>query len=223
MRITRKELASYIDHTNLKPKASEREIEKLCSEAVEYGFFAVCINPFYVSLASSLLRKTQVKVCSVVGFPLGQNESEVKAYEAERAVRNGASEIDMVLNLGALKDERYEFLREEIEAVVKASRGRGVKVIIETCFLTQREKIKACELSREAGAQFVKTSTGFGSGGAIIDDVKLMKKTVPELEIKASGGIESAEFAMQLIKAGATRLGASRGVEILKEFEKIEI
>ncbi|NLK44771.1 MAG: deoxyribose-phosphate aldolase [Tissierellia bacterium] len=214
-----REILGIIDHTVLKPDTSNSMIENLCKEALEYDFAAVCVNPYFVKLAKELLQDSNVKVATVIGFPLGANTKEVKAYETIDAIKNGADEIDMVINIGALKNKDYDLVKEDIEAVVEAAKGKAiVKVIIETCLLTEEEKKKACELSLEAGADFVKTSTGFSTGGATIEDVKLMKSIVGDkMGIKASGGIRDLETARKMIEAGATRLGTSSGVKIAKE------
>lgn len=215
-----RELAKYIDHTLLKPGATREEIIKLCEEAREYGFASVCINPAFVSLAYSILKDTPVKVCTVIGFPLGATTSMVKAIETKEAIANGAEEIDMVINVGALKAKDYELVKKDIEAVVEAANGKTVKVILETSLLTEEEKRIACRLAKEAGANFVKTSTGFGPGGATLEDIKLMKEEVGDvMGIKASGGIRDFETASKMISAGATRIGASAGVTIIKGSE----
>jgi len=212
------DINSKIDHTLLKPEATSDMIENLCREALEFGFAAVCVNPYYVTRAKNLLKGSNIKVATVVGFPLGANTKEVKAFEARKAVEDGADEIDMVINIGALKNRDYEYVMEDIKAVVNAVEGKAiVKVIIETCLLTKEEKIKACELSKEAGADFVKTSTGFSTGGATIEDIILMKKTIGDsMQIKASGGIRDFETAKAMIEAGASRIGASSSVKIVK-------
>jgi len=218
-----KALASIIDYTLLKPEATKEQIERLCAEAQRYGFATVCVNPSFVKLAAESLKGSPVKVCSVVGFPLGSTLPEVKAYEAEMAIRNGAREIDMVMNIGALKSKDYDFARKDIEAVVNVCHKYGavVKVIIEAPLLTDEEKIKACELAMEAGADYVKTSTGFGPGGATVHDVSLMRRTVGErMGVKAAGGIRSLEKAQAMIEAGATRIGASAGVKIVEELKE---
>ncbi|GFN35951.1 deoxyribose-phosphate aldolase [Tepidimicrobium xylanilyticum] len=213
-----KDIASMIDHTLLKPDATEEMVIKLCNEAKEYGFYSVCVNPYYVALAKEVLRGSKVKIATVVGFPLGANVKEVKACETEKAIEDGADEIDMVINIGALKNGDYFLVENDIKAVVDAARGKAiVKVIIETCLLSQEEKVKACQLSMEAGADFVKTSTGFSSGGATVEDIKLMKLIVGgKLGIKASGGIRDYETALAMVEAGATRIGASASVDIVK-------
>lgn len=211
-------IASVIDHTLLKPETTEEMIIKLCKEAEEYGFYSVCVNPNYVSLASEILGDSDVKIATVVGFPLGANTKEVKAYETRKAIEDGAHEIDMVINIGALKSKDFSKVKEDIEAVVDAAGKEAiVKVIIETCLLTDEEKVKACELAMEAGAHFVKTSTGFSTGGATVEDVKLMKSVVGDkMEIKASGGIRDYQKAMDMIEAGASRIGASASVQIVE-------
>ncbi|MEY8415617.1 deoxyribose-phosphate aldolase [Tissierella praeacuta] len=212
-------ILGMIDHTMLKPDATKDMIEKLCKEAMENKFAAVCVNPCYVKLCKDILRNSDVKVATVIGFPLGANTKEVKAFETMDAIKNGADEVDMVINIGALKIKNYELVKEDIEEVVKAAKDKAlVKVIIETCLLTDEEKIKACEISMIAGADFVKTSTGFSTGGATVDDVKLMKSIVGDkLEVKASGGVRDIDSAKKMIEAGATRLGTSSGVKIAKE------
>ncbi len=215
-KITKKELAKYIDHTLLKPDATKKDIEELCDEAKNYNFASVCINPYYVKYCSGKLKNSAVKVCTVIGFPLGANITEIKKAEVTQAIKDGAEELDMVMNIGSLKSGNYENVFQDIKSVVETAEGKCVKVIIETCLLTESEKIKACELSKKAGANFVKTSTGFSSGGATIEDVKLMKKVIGEkMKIKASGGIHSYEEAIAMIEAGANRLGASAGVKIV--------
>ena len=210
-------LAQYIDHTLLKPEARLEQIQKLCDEALSFGFFSVCVNSSYVSVCTEKLKASKVKVCAVVGFPLGMMDTKSKAFEAETAIANGAGEIDMVINIGALKDARYDYVRDDIHAVVVAAKGKTVKAIIETSLLTREEKIKACELSREAKAHFVKTSTGFNGGGATVEDIELMKKAVDsKLEVKASGGVKDSAQAFAMIAAGATRLGTSSGVALVQ-------
>jgi deoxyribose-phosphate aldolase len=210
-------LAGMIDHTLLKPEATTREITGLCEEGRTYGFASVCVNPHFAVLAARLLRGTAVRVCSVAGFPLGANVSDVKAQEARLAVRDGAQEIDMVMNIGALKSGEYSVVEDDIRRVVRAAGPLTVvKVILETAVLTDEEKIKACLLVKAAGAHFVKTSTGFGPGGATVGDVALMRKVVGgELGIKASGGIRSQEEAIRMVRAGASRIGASASVKIV--------
>jgi len=213
------ELARYIDHTNLKAFATREDIKKLCDEAKEYGFYAVCVNPYRVKDAKEFLRGTDIKIASVVGFPLGATFTETKVQEAIMAVRNGADEIDMVMNIGAMKDGDYEFVERDIREVVEAVHPMGakVKVIIETCYLSDEEKRKACEIAKNAGADFVKTSTGFGTAGAKVEDVRLMREVVGNsMGVKAAGGIHNAKEAIAMIEAGATRIGASSSVEIIK-------
>jgi deoxyribose-phosphate aldolase len=210
-------VASMIDHTLLKPNATRQEIEKLCEEARRYRFASVCINPCNVPLCAQMLRMTNVKVCTVVGFPLGANRSEVKAFETERAIIDGAQEIDMVINVGALKSKDLDLVERDIRAVVEACRSIVVsKVIIEAALLTDEEKVEACRLAKAAGADFVKTSTGFGPGGATAHDVALMRATVgSEMGVKAAGGIRDAATAREMIEAGASRIGASASVKIV--------
>ncbi|HZW84011.1 MAG TPA: deoxyribose-phosphate aldolase [Candidatus Deferrimicrobium sp.] len=216
-------LAATIDHTLLKPQAMEADIVELCREAKEYKFASVCVNPTHVNLASKLLTGTTVKVCTVIGFPLGANTTEVKAFEAKDAMAKGASELDMVINIGALKHKNYDLVLHDIQAVVaiaKTQPGIIVKVIIETALLTQEEKIKACQLAVEAGADFVKTSTGFSGGGATKEDIALMRQTVgPQIGVKASGGVRNLQDAQAMLEAGATRIGASAGIAIVKGLE----
>lgn len=210
------ELARTIDHTWLKPDATATQIEALCREAIRYGFHAVCVNSYWVPLAAERLRGSGVKVAAVVGFPLGAGLTAAKAAEAREAVKAGASELDMVLNVGALKSGRPDDVRRDIRAVVEAADGALVKVILETGLLTGEEKVAACRLAVEAGAHFVKTSTGFGPGGATVEDVALLRRTVgPRVGVKASGGIRDAEAARRMLAAGASRLGTSSGVAIV--------
>lgn len=222
MKLTRREMAAIIDHTLLKPNATCEDIARLCREAKEHGFAAVCVNPFYVPLACELLpADSGVKVCAVAGFPLGATSAAVKAAEAGEAVRAGAAEVDMVLNIGTLKDGRLDLVGDDIRAVVEAVTAVNpqalVKVIIETCYLTDGEKVTACRLAREAGASFVKTSTGFGDGGATVEDVALMRGVVGlEMGVKASGGIKTAGQVVSMVEAGANRIGTSSGVVILE-------
>ncbi len=213
------EIAQIIDHTLLKADATKEQIQTLCEEAKEYKFASVCIHPAWVNFASQLLTETTVKVCTVIGFPLGASTSDVKAFETKDAIRNGATEIDMVINIGALKDRDLDKVEKDIAAVVKAaSKNAIVKVIIETCLLTNEEKELACDIAVKAGAHFVKTSTGFATGGATIQDIQQMRKTVgPKIGVKASGGIRTLEDAKQMIEAGASRIGASAGVKIVNE------
>ncbi|TDM35730.1 deoxyribose-phosphate aldolase [Macrococcoides canis] len=210
-------LAKYIDHTALKPETTKAQIDQLAQEAREYGFMSVCVNPTHVQYAKSLLEGTDVLVCTVVGFPLGANTPAVKAFETKDAIDNGAGEVDMVINIGALKDKDYDLVAEDIKAVVEAAGDVTTKVIIETALLTDEEKVKACEIAKAQGADFVKTSTGFSTGGATKEDIALMRKAVgPDMGVKASGGVRSYEDVMAMIDAGATRIGASAGVQILK-------
>ncbi|WP_053365366.1 deoxyribose-phosphate aldolase [Bacillus sp. FJAT-27245] len=212
-------IAGMIDHTLLKANATKAEITKLAEEAREYKFASVCVNPTWVKTAAELLAETpEVKVCTVIGFPLGANTPETKAFETKNAIENGATEVDMVINIGALKDGDHELVERDIRAVVEAAKGKALtKVIIETALLTDEEKERACELAVKAGADFVKTSTGFSTGGATEADIRLMRAAVgPELGVKASGGVRSREDALKLIDAGATRIGASSGVAIVK-------
>ncbi len=215
-------LAPLIDHTLLKPDATEEQIAKLCGEAMENNFCSVCINPYWVPLAAELLNGTSVKVCTVVGFPLGAAATRTKAFEAEEAITQGANEVDMVINVGALKSGDYDLVLSDIQAVVKKAKGKAiVKVILETGLLNEMEKIKACEISIAAGANFVKTSTGFGPGGATAEDISLMRRVVgPEIGVKASGGVRDYDTALAMIKAGATRIGTSSGIQIIAEPEK---
>jgi deoxyribose-phosphate aldolase len=220
VKITKKQLAKMIDHTNLKPNIDRYDISKLCLEAKKYGFYAVCVNPIHVSLAHELLRDTDVKVDSVVGFPLGYTLTKVKALETAKLIEDGANEIDMVINMIFLKQRNYAQVRNDIKAVVEAANGKIVKVILETCYLTDKQIIRACKLSKEAGAHFVKTSTGFGPSGAIIEHVKLMRETVgEEMGVKAAGGIRTFDDAIKMIEAGANRIGTSSGVEIIEGFK----
>lgn len=205
-----------IDHTMLKADAKKEVIERYCEEAKKYEFASVCVNSYYVPLVAEKLKGSAVKTCCVVGFPLGAMLTAAKAFEASQSVKEGAQEVDMVINIGALKDKDYEAVKADIEAVVEASKPAIVKVIIETCLLTDEEKIKACELSVEAGAAFVKTSTGFSTGGATAEDVALMRRTVDgKALVKASGGIRTPEDAQAMIDAGADRIGAGNGVVLL--------
>ncbi|MCK2158045.1 deoxyribose-phosphate aldolase [Exiguobacterium sp. Helios] len=210
-------LAGMIDHTALKAETSRAQIETLCKEALEYKFASVCVNPTNVALAAELLKSDDaVKVCTVIGFPLGANTPEVKAFETQDAIKNGATEIDMVLNIGALKDGDLSLVERDIRAVVEAANGTLVKVIFENCLLTKEEIKTAAELSVKAGADFVKTSTGFSTGGATVEDIRLMRETVgPDIGVKASGGVRDFEGAKAMIDAGATRIGASAGIAIV--------
>ena len=216
----KKTIAAMIDHTLLKPEATPAQIEKLCAEAAEYHFASVCVNPVYIPLAARLLKGTGVKVCCVVGFPLGAIAPEQKAAEAASCAAMGAEELDMVIHVGAAKAGDWALVQRDIEGEVKAAAGHTVKVIIETCLLTDEEKVKACEAAKAAGAHFVKTSTGFSTGGATTHDIALMRKTVgPEMGVKASGGIRDYETAMAMIEAGANRIGASAGIAIVAAAE----
>ncbi|KOY80949.1 deoxyribose-phosphate aldolase [Lysinibacillus macroides] len=210
--------ARMIDHTLLKAETTKEQIDKLCAEAKQFNFASVCVNPTWVKHSSELLHGSDVLVCTVIGFPLGANTPAVKALEAKDAIANGAQEVDMVINISALKDKNYDLVQADIAAVVEAAKDNAlVKVIIETCLLTDEEKVKACELAVAAGADFVKTSTGFSTGGATVEDIALMRKTVgPELGVKASGGVRSLEDMKKMVEAGATRIGASSGVAIMK-------
>lgn len=207
-------LASYIDHTLLKPVATKADILKLCEEAKQYHFASVCVNPCWVSLCAEVLKGTGVNVCTVIGFPLGANTSEIKAAEAALAIKQGATEVDMVINIGALKEGNTDYVYQDILAVRKASEGKILKVIIETSYLTDEEKKTVCKLAAKAGADFVKTSTGFSSAGATAEDVKLMKEA-SGINVKASGGVRTKEDAIKMIEAGASRLGASAGIKIV--------
>jgi len=212
------EYSKYIDHTNLKATATPEDIINLCAEANKYNFASVCVNPSYVEFAHNLLNGTDVKVCTVIGFPLGANTKEVKAFETTKAIADGADEVDMVINIGLAKNHEFDLVYEDIKAVVDAANGVLVKVIIETCYLTDEEKIEVCKKAKEAGADFVKTSTGFGTSGAKASDVKLMRETVGmEMGVKASGGIRTKEDFLAMIEAGATRVGCSAGVKIMEE------
>ena len=211
------ELNKYIDHTLLKQDATALQIEALCLEAKEYDFMSVCINPDFVSLANAMLSGSDVKVCTVVGFPLGANTTETKVFEAKNALNNGADEIDMVINVSDLKDSRYQSIESEIRKIKEACGDHILKVILETSLLTPEQIVRACQLSVSAGADFVKTSTGFSTGGATVEDVKLMKDTVGDrAQVKASGGIRSKEDFDAMVGAGATRIGASSGVAIMQ-------
>jgi len=211
-------IEQYIDHTLLKQQASEEDIIKICGEAKEYGFASVCVNAYYAPLVSKQLEGTNVKTCIVVGFPLGATTKEVKVFEAKQAIENGAQEIDMVVNVGAIKSKKYDIIKDEIKAVVDVCRGKAiVKVIIETCLLTDAEKVLVCKIAKEANANFVKTSTGFSTGGATVHDVKLMRETVgPDMGVKASGAVRTTEDARAVIEAGASRIGASSSIAIVK-------
>ncbi|WP_291572103.1 deoxyribose-phosphate aldolase [Clostridium sp. UBA4548] len=211
-------IASMIDHTILKPDASKDAVIQICNEAKEYKFKSVCVNSYYTKLVAEELKDSGVLVCTVVGFPLGAMETKSKAFETARAIELGANEIDMVINIGALKDKNYELVLNDIKEVVDTAKGKAiVKVILETCLLTNEEKIKACQLSQEAGADFVKTSTGFSTGGATVEDIKLMRETVgPNMGVKASGGVRTKEDVVSVIEAGANRIGASSSIAIVE-------
>ncbi len=218
------DLAGYIDHTLLKPDTTSDEIDVLCDEAMEYGFASVCINPYWVKRSADKLRGSDVKVCTVIGFPLGATSSDVKAAEARKALRDGAREVDMVINVGALKSGQHDVVLKDIERVVDAAHEVGAitKVILETALLTDEEKVIASSLAKRARADFVKTSTGFGGGGATVYDVALMRETVgPDMGVKASGGVRTLEDAEDMIAAGATRIGASAGVQIVGGVEGV--
>ena len=210
-------LNKYIDHTILKATASSSDVQKLCEEAIEHEFYSVCVNGCYVADAKQLLQGTDVKVAAVVGFPLGAMTTAAKVFEAKEAVENGASEIDMVINVAKLKDGEFDYVENEIRLIKEAIGDNVLKVIIETCYLTDEEKVKACELSLVAKADFVKTSTGFGTGGATYEDVKLMKSVVGDnAKVKASGGVRDKETAQKYVELGAERLGTSSGIDIVK-------
>lgn len=210
-------LNKYIDHTVLKADTPKAKVQQIIDEAIQYDFMSVCINPTWVSFAAEKLAATDVKVCTVIGFPLGANTSTVKAFEAAEAIKNGAAEVDMVINIGAAKDGDWDLVESDIQAVVDASKDVTTKVIIETSLLTDEEKVKACQAAVRAGADFVKTSTGFSTAGATVADIALMRQTVgPDLGVKASGGVRSIADAQAMIEAGATRLGTSNGVDIMK-------
>ncbi|WP_208324175.1 deoxyribose-phosphate aldolase [Paenisporosarcina antarctica] len=211
-------MALMIDHTLLKSEATKTQVEKLCAEAKEFTFASVCVNPTWVKTSAELLTGSLVKVCTVIGFPLGASTPETKVFETTDAINNGASEIDMVMNVGALKSQDLELVKRDIEAVVNAAKGKAiVKVILETCLLSKEEIIVASQLSKDAGADFVKTSTGFSTGGATIEVVALMREVVgPDMGVKASGGVRSLEDVQKMIEAGATRIGASSGVQIMQ-------
>ncbi len=212
------DIAKMIDHTLLKPEATPKDIEKLCEEAIQYQFASVCVNPCYVKLASKILEGRKVKVCTVIGFPLGANRTDTKVFETEKAIEDGAQEVDMVMNIGLLKGGYYDYVENDIRAVVNVAHKRNVlvKVILETALLTDEEKVKACLLAKRANADFVKTSTGFSKGGATAGDVALMRRVVGSaMGVKASGGIRSYEEALQMIKSGADRIGASASVKIV--------
>jgi len=209
---------TLIDHTILAPQATKEDVERLCKEAMEYGFHSVCVNSSFVYYCARLLKDSGVAVCTVIGFPLGAMSTAGKTAEAEQAIRDGASELDMVIHIGMIKSGDWEYVKQDISSVVEAAKGRAiVKVILETCLLTDDEKVKACRICKECGADFVKTSTGFSKGGATIEDVALMRRTVGSgMGVKASGGIRSLEDAQAMVEAGAVRLGTSSGVAIMQ-------
>ncbi len=217
------QINKLIDHTVLKATATFEDIEKLCEEARYHNFKSVCVNPANVAYASNLLEGSDVLVCTVVGFPLGANTKDIKVLETIDAIKNGADEIDMVINVGKAKEHDYEYIEEEIKLVVAASGDKTVKVIIETCYLTDEEKVECCKAAVRAEADFVKTSTGFGTGGATKEDIALMRKTVgPDMGVKASGGVRSYEDLMTMVEAGATRIGASAGIAIMEKAKELE-
>ena len=210
--------SKYIDHTLLKPDCNDEQIKKLCEEAKNYDFASVCVNPGYIKMCAKLLEGTGVDVCTVVGFPLGATSTESKVFETKQAIKDGATEIDMVINVSRLKEHDDEYVLNEIRAIRRACKGKTLKVIIETCLLNEEEKVRACKLSKKAKATFVKTSTGFSTGGATVADIKLMRKTVgKKMGVKASGGVRTADDFLAMIKAGATRIGASAGIAIMQE------
>lgn len=210
-----------IDHTLLKAFATSDDVKKICEEAIKYDFASVCVNPCHVSLVSELLKDSDVRVCTVIGFPLGANTIEIKQAETMDAVSNGAEEIDMVINIGKAKEHDFNYIKEEIEAVVSAANGNLVKVILETCYLSSEEIIEVCKMASIAGAQFVKTSTGFGTGGAKVEDVELMRKNILDtMSVKASGGVRTLDDLNKMVEAGASRIGASSGAAIIAEYNK---
>ena len=212
------EYNKYIDHTLLKAEATSKDIEKLCKEARKYKFMSVCVNPSFIPLCKELLKGSEVKICTVVGFPLGMMSTASKAFETKQALLEGADEIDMVINIGRLKEGNLDYVKQEIASLKAICKEHVLKVIIETCLLTDEEKVTACKLAKEAGADFVKTSTGFSKWGAKKEDIELMRKAVgPEMGVKASGGISNFEEMKQMIDAGATRIGTSRGVTLMEE------
>ncbi|OOF44302.1 deoxyribose-phosphate aldolase [Rodentibacter trehalosifermentans] len=217
-----KTLAKYIDHTALTAEKNEQDILTLCDEAIKYGFYSVCINSGYIPLAKEKLAGTAVKICTVVGFPLGANLTSVKAFETQEAIKAGANEIDMVINVGWIKSNQWQAVKEDIQAVLNACNAVPLKVILETCLLTKDEIVKACEICKELGVAFVKTSTGFSKGGATVEDVALMKKTVGHIGVKASGGVRDTATALAMIEAGATRIGASAGIAIIGQANNIQ-
>ncbi|UFT97822.1 deoxyribose-phosphate aldolase [Radiobacillus kanasensis] len=212
------QLAKMIDHTALKPDTNKSDIDKLVSEAKEYQFASVCVNPYWVEYCAKELKDSGVKVCTVIGFPLGATTTETKVFETIQAIKNGATEVDMVINVGAVKNGEWDFVEKDIQSVVSAANGKALsKVILETALLTDDEKKKACEISKKSGADFVKTSTGFSGGGATVEDIRLMRETVgPDMGVKASGGVRDRKTTDAMIEAGATRIGASAGVAIVE-------
>lgn len=215
-------IAKIIDHTNLKVDATVEDIKKLCNEAKSYGFASVCVNPANVKLCTDLLRESDVNICTVISFPLGANTSKIKFFETKEAIQHGANEIDMVMNIGALKSGLNEAVKTDIDGVISAAEGNIVKVIIETALLTEKEKIMACNIVQDSGANFIKTSTGFGHPGATVEDIALIKKTVGlNVDIKASGGINHIKNVFDMVKAGATRIGTSSSVKIMEELLKL--
>lgn len=222
MGLNKESLARSIDHTILKADATKDQVIKICNEALEYKFASVCINPSWVKLASEVLKGSDVKVCTVIGFPLGATSTNAKKFETEQAIKDGATEIDMVINIGRLKDRDLDYVLDDIKAVVDACQNKALtKIIIETCLLTDEEKVIACKIAKKAGADFVKTSTGFSSGGATKEDIKLMRDTVgQQMGVKASGGIRTLKDALTMIENGATRIGASASIAICREMEE---
>lgn len=210
-----KQIAHYIDHTALTAEKTEQDILKLCDEAIEHQFFSVCINPCHIPLVKPKLAGSNVKICTVIGFPLGANMPAVKAFETALAIEEGAQEIDMVINVGWIKSNQWQKVEEDIQAVLVACNGTPLKVILETCLLTKEEIVRACEICKKLNVAFVKTSTGFNKGGATVEDIALMRKTVGDLGVKASGGIRDTATALAMINAGATRIGASAGIAIV--------
>jgi deoxyribose-phosphate aldolase len=218
--MNKKQMAAMIDHTILKAVATRQDVEKLCAEAVAHGFASVCVNPIHVPLAAKLLAGSSVEVCTVVGFPLGATSYKIKAQEAAWAVQEGATEVDMVIDVGAAKEGRFDDVESDIAGVVAASKPAIVKVILEVCYLTEDEIVSCCKAAVRSGAHFVKTSTGFGDGGATVEAVSLMRKTVgPDIGVKAAGGIRSAKDALAMVEAGANRIGCSAGLAIMAELE----
>ena len=216
------QINKFIDHTILKATATKDDVRKICEEAIKYDFKSVCINPANVAYTKELLEDSDVLVCTVIGFPLGANTKEIKALETLDAIKNGADEIDMVINIGKAKEHDFEYIEDEIKCVVTASAGKTTKVIIETCYLSDEEKVECCKAAKAAGATFVKTSTGFGTGGATASDIKLMRETVgAEMGVKASGGVRSFDDVKLMVENGATRIGASSGIQIMKDASNV--